>query len=289
VGDRIEPDGRGHVEVHGRKIFWERFGRGERDAVCLLNGLAMHTKAWYPFLEDLRPDRDVVLYDYVGQGESDSPDAPVTVPELADGLAGVLDHLEIERVHPVGVSYGGFVALDFARIHRDRVATLTLSGILLSRERSFDLYQDLSLRFYAGGPDAFRLYTRYLYEKIFGEPFLRSVPPGILEEMRARFEDRYRDRVHSLVRLTEAQDPFFERLDDHLPGYRAIDAPTWIVAGEHDRAIPVWMQRKLCDVLPRARFDVLPETGHVTYLERRAEFFGGLRAFLDRGDIDFAT
>lgn len=289
MAERQAPDDQGHLEVRGRRIFWERFGRGDRDTVCFLNGLAMHTKAWYPFLDEVRPARDVVLYDYVGQGESDSPDAPVTIPELADGLAMVVDHLGIDRVHPVGVSYGGFVALDFARIHRPRVATLTLSGILLSRERSFAMYQDLSLRFYAGGPDAFALYTRYLYEKIFGESFLRTVPAEVLEEMRARFEDRYRDRVHSLVRLTQAQDPFFEQLDEHLDGYRAIDAPTWIVAGEHDRAIPVWMQRKLCDVLPRTRFDVLAETGHVVYLERREPFFRGLRAFLDRGDVDFTT
>ena len=36
----------------------------------------MHTKAWYPFLDDL-PGYDVLLYDYLGQGASSSPDEPV--------------------------------------------------------------------------------------------------------------------------------------------------------------------------------------------------------------------
>ena len=267
-----------------RRIFWERHGEGEgREVVCLLNGLAMHTKAWYPFLEELA-DYDVLLYDYLGQGESSSPDEAITLPELAGHLRAILDEQGINKVHLLGISYGGFVALEFARLFPERLWTLTLSGILLSRERVFELYQDMSLRFYAGGPALFPLYTFYLYEKIFGEKFLRRTSPELLESMRQRFEDRYVGRIHSLVRLTEAQNPFFAGLVARLPEYRAVQVPTLILAGADDRTIPVKAQARIAEIFPRSRFEEVADAGHVVYLEEREFFFARWRRFLATRD-----
>ncbi len=282
----VAPDRSGHVSLDGRDIWWERFGAGHREAVCLLNGLAMHTKAWYPFLDRLRPEFDVVLYDYPGQGASSAEDAPCLIPRLADALALVADGLEIPRLHVLGISYGGFVGLEFARLHPDRLHTLTLSGILLSHERLFEMYEALSLRFYRGGLDAFETYTHYMYEKIFGERFVRAAG-GRLEEMRGKFFLRYRDRRHALVRLTEAQDPFFAALEENLPGYHAIRTPTLLMPGAEDRAIPPWVQRKIMDVLPETRWIEIPESGHVVYLEQPDLFFGNLKAFLRARSVRF--
>lgn len=278
-GGTAEPCASGFLADGEHRIWWELHGRGGRETVCLLNGLAMHTKAWVPFLGDLE-GYDVLLYDYLGQGLSSSPDEPVEIPRLAGHLKSILDLAGIERAHVLGVSYGGFVALDFARLFQERLHTLTLSGILLSRERTFELYQEMSLRFYAGGRSLFPLYTHYLYEKIFGERFLRATAPEALESMRQRFEERYVDRIHSLVRLTEAQNPFFAGLEERLPAYRSVATPTLILAGEEDRAIPLWAQAKLAEIFPNSRFELLPEAGHVVYLERRDLFFPRLRRFL---------
>jgi 3-oxoadipate enol-lactonase len=264
-------------------IWWELHGTGARETVCLLNGLAMHTRAWYPFLEDLA-GYDVLLFDYIGQGASASPDEAVTMAQLAGELLAVLDEAGIERVHAMGVSYGGFVALEFARLHQQRLHTLTVSGILLSHERLFELYQAISLRFYAGGPALFPLYTQYMYEKIFGERFLRSIEPAQFEAMRQRFEERYIGRIHSLVRLTEAQNPFFAALTQRLNEYRAVATPTLILAGEHDRTIPLPAQAKLAEIFPNSRYELVPEAGHVVYLERRDLFFPRLRRFLAARD-----
>lgn len=282
MAERI-PRASAFLPVGPHQVWWELHGTGEQEVVCLLNGLAMHTKAWVPFLDDLA-GYDVLLFDYLGQGASSSPDEPVTIPALAEHLRAILDHLGIARIHLLGVSYGGFVALDFARLHQERLRTLCLSGILLSHERTFALYQAMSLRFYAGGRALFPLYTHYLYEKIFGERFLLATPAATLEAMRQRFEERYIDRIHSLVRLTEAQDPFFASLEERLDEYRAVATPTLILAGEQDRAIPLWAQAKLATVFPNSRFETLPEAGHVVYLERRDLFFPRLHQFLASRD-----
>jgi 3-oxoadipate enol-lactonase len=271
----------GLLNASNQQIFWEYFGERQREPVCLLNGLAMHTKAWYPLLDRLLPDYDVLLYDYPGQGESTSRDEPCEIPSIAGCLALIADHLDLARLHLVGVSYGGFIALDFARLHQERLHTLALSGILLSHETLFAMYQALSLRFYRGGPEAFELYTHYMYEKIFGEAFVTAVGAERLETMRQRFHDRYAHRVHSLIRLTEAQDPFFAALDANLPQYQAIRTPTLVVPGAEDRAIPPCVQQKICDILPCTRWHPVAGSGHVVYLEKPDEFWTTLRAFME--------
>ena len=285
MGD-VTPDAEGVVQADGHRLHWERFGRGGRETVCLLNGLAMSTRSWYSFVPRLIDQYDVLLWDYLGQGGSSCDDVPYDIPRFGDYLTMIVDELGIDRFHLCGISYGGFVGLDYARRYQHRLHTLTISGILLSHEELFQMYEDLSLRFYRSSLEVFEVYTHYMYEKIFGEAFARAVKGG-LNTMREKFYDRFKDSRHCLVRLTEAQDPFFAALDSRLPQYRAIQTPTLIIAGAEDRAIPPWVQRKLCDILPRTRFELVPDCGHVVYLEQPDVFFGNLRRFMQSKALEY--
>ena len=287
MNQEITPTRSGHLDVDGQKVWWEYHGDGDREAVCLLNGLAMHTKAWYGFLPVLSDAYDVVLYDFLGQGQSSQEDVPYSIPEFARHLTLILDEVGQERVHLMGISYGGFIALDFARSYQQRLHTMTLSGILASHEKLFQMYQDISLRFYRGSEEAFALYTHYMYEKIFGEDFAAAIPAEQMEAMRQRFFDRYVGSRHCLIRLTEAQDPFFAALEANLPAYRAIATPTLMIVGGQDRAIPLWQQRKIFELLPNTRWEEIPDCGHVVYLEKPKQFFGMIRAFMAAKSLDF--
>lgn len=272
-----QPDRTGFLETGEHKLYWELFGKGDREVVCLLNGLAMHTGAWYGFLPRLRPDYDVLLWDYPGQGRSSTADVPYHLDRIASYLVGIIDAIGAERIHLVGISYGGFVALEFARQFSSRLHTLVLSGIILSHETLFEMYEDLSLRFYRSGPEAFDLYTRYMYEKIFGEAFVNAAGRTRLETMRVNFHQRYHERTSALIRLTEAQDPFFSALDARLPEYRAITAPALIIAGDEDRVMAPKAQKKIATILPNSRFELIEDSGHVVYLEQPDRFFALMR------------
>ncbi|MGD8441234.1 MAG: alpha/beta hydrolase [Holophagae bacterium] len=286
--EEIVPLRSGYLDVDHFKIWYEYHGTGDRECCCLLNGLAMHTKAWYGFLPRLTERYDVILYDYPGQGESSKDDVPYLIPEFARYLTLIMDEVAVDKLHLMGISYGGFIALDFARMYQERLHTLVLSGILLSHEKLFELYQEISLRFYRSTEEVFEIYTQYMYEKIFGEAFAATIPPESFEAMRQRFYDRYVDQRHCLIRLTEAQDPFFGGLEENLEGYRAIRTPTVLIAGSQDRAIPLWQQKKILDVIPDSRWLEIPGSGHVVYLEQPELFFGSLERFFAAKSTDFS-
>jgi 3-oxoadipate enol-lactonase len=282
-----EPTRSGFVHPDGWNIWYEYFGDGQREAVVLLNGLAMSTKAWYAFLPQLLDEYDVLLYDYLGQGESSKPDVPYSITRIAAYLDVIMDELGLAKVHSMGISYGGFVAIEHARQFWPRLYTLTLSGIILSREELFEQYEAISLRFYREGPERFDLYTEYMYEKIFGEEFVRRVTRAGLEPMRHRFKERYQNQLHCLIRLTEAQEEYFGELDRRMPEYRAVTTPTLIMPGAQDRAIPLWAQKKMLDIFPNSRWLLVPDAGHVVYLERPDLFFPALKAFMGAKSTDF--
>lgn len=277
----------GFIHPDGHDIWYEYFGDGNREAVVLLNGLAMSTKAWYAFLPLLTDEFDVLLYDYLGQGASSKPDVPYSITRIAQYLTEIMDTLGLEKIHSMGISYGGFIAIEHARQFWPRLHTLTLSGIILSREELFEQYEAISLRFYREGPERFDLYTEYMYEKIFGEPFVRRVTRAGLEPMRQRFVERYKNDIHCLIRLTEAQEEYFGELDNRMHEYRAVATPTLIMPGEQDRAIPLWAQKKMLDIFPNSRWLLIPECGHVAYLERPDVFFPTLKAFMRAKRTDF--
>lgn len=273
------PDRFGLIEVDEHAVYWEMFGSGDREVVCLLNGLAMHTGAWHGFLPRLQPDYDVLLWDYPGQGRSTTADVPYSLERFAFYLSRILDELGVSRIHLMGISYGGFVALEFARQFQSRLHTLLLSGIILSHETLFEMYEALSLRFYHGDDAMFEQYTHYMYEKIFGEAFVAAAGAS-LDKMRQAFHERYKDRRTALIRMTEAQDPFFAGLDARLPEYRSILTPALVVAGDEDRVMSPKVQRKIASILPNSRFELIVGAGHVVYLEMPDRFFGLMRSFM---------
>ncbi len=285
----IVPDKNGfvHVENGTRQIYWEYFGAGARPVVVLLNGVGMMTKNWYRILPNIYPNYDVLLYDYFGQGNSSQEDEPYYIPKFCDYLIAVMDELGIAKIHPIGVSYGGFIGADLGRLYQHRLHTLTLSGILLTRETQFQMYHDLSLIFYRAPEPAFDIYTRYLYEKIFGENMARQIYGATMERMRLNFYERYRDKKHCLIRLTEAQNPFFENIDNNPAAYRHIETPTLILTGDQDRAIPPWQQCKLVNILPNSRQIMVPDSGHLTYQERPDIFWSTVKKFLAAKSIHF--
>src|SRR5262249_51811075 len=89
-----------------------------------LGGTALH---WgEPFIDTLREDFEVIVYDHRGVGASSRLEEPVTIVQLAEDAAGLLTALEIETAHVMGISMGGMVAQELALAEPARVRTLTL-------------------------------------------------------------------------------------------------------------------------------------------------------------------
>ncbi|HVK81055.1 MAG TPA: alpha/beta hydrolase, partial [Verrucomicrobiae bacterium] len=96
-----------------------------RPALLLLHGWTLDSRMWAPQMEAFAPARQVIAPDRRGFGQSSAPPAP---SKEGDDLVAVLDAFAVERAVVVGMSQGGRIALEFARLHPNRIAALVLQG-----------------------------------------------------------------------------------------------------------------------------------------------------------------
>jgi 3-oxoadipate enol-lactonase len=101
-------------------------GRTDGPVVVLSNSLGSTHRMWDAQLADLEQRFRVVRYDTRGHGDSPVPLGPYGIDDLADDLVALLDRLEVERAHIVGLSLGGMTAMKVAARNPDRVDRLVL-------------------------------------------------------------------------------------------------------------------------------------------------------------------
>ncbi len=122
------------VEVPGGRVWTATYGAGPATPLLVLHGGPGMPSHYLQPLTALSADRPVVLYDQLGCGRSDRPDDASlwTVSRAVAEVEAVRRALGLGRVHVLGHSWGGFLALAHAEQHRDAVASLVLSSPLVS-------------------------------------------------------------------------------------------------------------------------------------------------------------
>ena len=114
----------GIAEVNGTKLYYEIAGSG--DPLVLIHGWSFDTRCWDDQFSDFSRSYRVLRYDLRGFGKSSLPKPGITYSHTED-LAALLDFLRIERVHILGHSFGGKIAIDFALNHPERTISLILA------------------------------------------------------------------------------------------------------------------------------------------------------------------
>src|SRR5579885_3045320 len=101
--------------INGITLAWTDEGQGL--PVVLLHAFPMNRRMWEPQVRALRARHRVIAVDLRGHGGSDAPLWRYSMDEFADDVAGLLDHLGIERAVLVGLSMGGYILFAFWRRH----------------------------------------------------------------------------------------------------------------------------------------------------------------------------
>jgi pimeloyl-ACP methyl ester carboxylesterase/predicted glycosyltransferase len=117
------PDESGYIEREGVRVFWERYGDGERTILFLPTWSIIHSRSWKGQIPYFARHGRVVTFDGRGNGRSDRPRSPDAYREeefAADALA-VMDATETERAILVSLSRGAERSLLLAAHHPERV------------------------------------------------------------------------------------------------------------------------------------------------------------------------
>jgi poly(3-hydroxyalkanoate) depolymerase len=235
----------------GHRIHVSDIGDGE--PLLLVSGLGCDADMWAPFVQQFA-DRRIIRFDAPGTGRSSSPLLPVSIAELADLAATVLDLCDITSADVVGFSYGGAVAQQFAYDHPDRVRRLVLAATtcgLGSVAGSLHAMAALvtTLRFYS--PEYFDRVAPSLYGGVTGRDAAARASEVIKGTASPPSSYGYAMQLLGAAGWTS------------LPFLGRIPHETLVINGDDDPLVPVANAHMLAQRIPRAKVEIVEQAGHL--------------------------
>jgi len=230
----------------------------------LIHGFPLDHTSWNAVAPLLENEFDLIMPDLRGFGESTTVETPYTVSDMADDLAGLLDHLEVEKVALAGHSMGGYVALAFANKYPQR---LTALGLISSQAA-------------ADAPD--RKEGRYKTAADVAENGVGVVADAMTPKLSANTDIQMVVRsvieAQSKSGLIGALKAMAERED--LTSYISsvnFAKPVLLIHGDADVLIPIERSEEIKAALPSARLVTVQGAGHTPMMEFPKATAAGLR------------
>jgi 3-oxoadipate enol-lactonase len=256
-----------HVEVNGVRLAYDDVGEGR--AILFIHGFMLDRTMWRSQVAALEGWRRIAP-DLRGSGLSEAPERGYGIATYADDLAALLDALGVRRTVLCGLSMGGYIAFEFLRRHRQRVAGL----VIMDARPEADSPERRARRnvIIARALDnGARVFAAELAPKFLAE----SASEEMKKQLREIME---RTPPNGIIGALETM----RDRPDSTPLLRTLaSVPTLLLIGECDARTPRASVQMMANQIPGARFDIVPDAGHVAPFENPAAVTSRLREFLD--------
>ena len=244
-----------------------------------VHGLGGTKGSFLPTVAALAGRFRIIALDLPGFGDSDKPiGAAYDARFFANATIDLLDALELHRVHLIGNSLGGRVALETALLHPGRVGRVALLAPALAWRRARPWLPLLRLTRPELG--LVQLAPRPVVQAIVH----RLIPgadegwtaAGVDEFLRAYLTPAGRAAFYAAARQIYLDEPHGK--EGFWPRLRTLKADALFVWGRRDRLVPIAFERHVSDALPLARHLEL-DCGHVPQVERPKQTHAAIAAF----------
>ena len=257
------------IKANGIQMNYQLSGKENAPVVVLSHSLGSSLAMWDPQMESLEPHYRVLRYDTRGHGDSDAPKEAYTLGQLGDDAIGLLNSLDIDLVHWVGLSMGGMIGQCLALNHADRIRSLALcdTAAIIPEEAQAVWQERMDTARDKGMPAL----VQETLERWFTLPYLSQNSHGV-KLIRNRF---LATPVTGYIGCSEAIRDlnYLERLIE-------IKIPTLIIVGEDDPGTPVAASEAMHERISGSRLVVIPSAAHLSNIEQAEVFSSAIIEFL---------
>jgi pimeloyl-ACP methyl ester carboxylesterase len=245
------------ARIVGGALAYETVGTGQ--PLVLLHAFPLDRRLWSGLAV---PGRMLILPDLRGFGESPLFHA-FTIADLADDVASLLDALGLGRAAIGGMSWGGYVALAFARRHRGR-----LDGLVLADTKAGPDTAEAR----QGRDEAIALVRTQGVPAYLEKQLPKLLSPTAPDPVRKQAWAMGNQRAEAVIAGLEA----LRDRPDRRPELPDIRCPTVILVGAEDSLTPPAEARAMAAAIAGARVVELPGAGHLANLEAPEAFAAAL-------------
>jgi len=252
------------ANVNGINIDYKVEGQGE--PLIMISGLSLDKSSWRFQIGSFKKYYRTITFDNRGSGKSDKPAGPYTIKMMADDTIGLMDHLNIEKAHVLGVSMGGMIAQELAINHPERVNKLVLGCTFARRDETSGFSSEIN--------KATEAYERSSRDKASQRRLASVVIDLTINKW------SYRVFIVPLMKIAfrfSSQKGVAEQLEavsahDAADRLGMIKASTLVITGTEDRAIKPISSEVIASLVPNAKLVKVLGGGHGFTMEMRGEF-----------------
>jgi pimeloyl-ACP methyl ester carboxylesterase len=263
---RAQEPTKGYAPVNGLRLYYEVHGSGVDEPLVLLHGSYMSIESnWSGWIDAFAKQRKVIALEMQGHGRTADIERAFSYASLADDVAALLGHLHVKRADLLGYSMGGGVAMQVAIRHPAQVRKLVSVSAVFRHDGwvqpALDAYQHMSADAFKGTP------IEADYKRLSPTP---EAFPSFVKRVIAMDLEPY---DFGAERLAATQAPFFFIHGD-ADGVRL----------EHiSEMFRIKGKELFGDLQPRSesRLAILPDTTHVSLMQRADAIVPMVNAFLD--------
>ena len=256
------------VKANGININYQIDGPDGAPWIVFSNSLATSITMWDEQAAALKNSYRVLRYDQRGHGDTDAPAGRYAFDTLLTDAVALLDALSIKKAHFAGLSMGGATALGLAERNPDRFESIIVcDSPCQSTPQSSQQWEE---RIALAQKQGIAALVEPTVSRWFPPEILTKNPPHV-------------DKVRAMIRATPVNGfigcAAALAAHDYASVITTVKCPTLFIVGEKDGTTPVAMA-KLHEKLPGSRSVTLAGAGHISNMDRPAEFSRALRDFL---------
>jgi 3-oxoadipate enol-lactonase len=256
------------IKANGIIINYQVDGPQGAPWLVFSNSLATSIAMWDEQAAALKDAFRVLRYDQRGHGGTEVPPGRYAFDTLLADAVGLLDALSIRKAHFAGLSMGGATALGVAERHPERFDRIVVcDSPCQSTPQSSQQWEE---RIAIAQKQGIEVLVEPTVSRWFPAETVAKNPPH-LDKVRAMF------RATPVAGFIGCAAALADH--DYAAAIATVKAPVLFMVGEKDGATPAAM-RKLHEKLAGSRFVELPGAGHISNMDRPAQFTAAIREFL---------
>lgn len=288
-----------YAHVNGVKLFFDVEGMGfvpdgpimrEKPVCFILHGGpgGDHT-GFKPALSPLAEDMQLVYVDYRGSGRSEKgPQSTYTLENNVEDLEELRKYLGLDKIVLMGQSYGGMVALEYAKKYQENLKSLLLvvtapSGKFLEKaketvkRKGTPKQQEMAQILFDGAFESTEQQSEYF--KVMAPMYSYSYSDTPEAELARNHADQRANRSYQA--LNEGFGGFLREYDveEFLP---SIHVPTLIITGRHDWITPVEGSILMSEKIPNSELVIFEESSHSVVKDEHDKFIKTVKEFVEK-------
>lgn len=246
------------IKIRGNNHFFKELNPGKEEVILLVHGHPFDHSMWQYQYDTLKNFR-LILPDLKGYGKTDYKFDKIYIEEQALDLAILLDTLEINDVHLIGLSMGGQIIIEFARLFPHRTKSLIICDSNPSAETPTS-YQDRMKLIDRMLSIGMQQYTEEDIHKYLHQNTILNKDDAYVHLKQMMINTKIEGAVASHKGRAERRNNF-----SYL---NKIDKPTLIIAGSDDFFTPVTDMKAIQAEIKNSNIVIIENAGHMPNMEQ---------------------